>query len=340
MQNMEVSRKDLRLLMLHEFRLDRHATEATRNICATMGQGAVSYNTVVSWFQKFRGGSFELEDEPRAGRPQQVDLELLSSLVQEDPRLSTRCLAERLGCSHTAVENHLHKLGKTWKYGIFVPHNLSSEQLKHHVDVCMQLLTYRRTFEWLRNIVAGDEKWVLYVNYSRKRQWLGSGESGEPTPKGELHPRKIMLCVWWNVKGIVHWELLPTGSTINANVYCAQLDRVAEKLGDEQDRVYFLHDNARPHIAKLTQKKLLELKWTVLPQPPYSPDIAPTDFHLFRSLQDHLQGRKFDDDEQLTADLSDFFNEKSKDFYERGILSLPNRWTQIIENDGQYCFEI
>ena len=54
------------------------------------------------------------------------------------------------------------------------------------------------------------------------------------------------------------------------------------------------------------------------PHPAYSPDLAPTDYHLFRSLSNHLREKKFDDESSLKMDLADFFSQKSKDFYERG----------------------
>jgi histone-lysine N-methyltransferase SETMAR len=152
----------------------------------------------------------------------------------------------------------------------------------------MELLTSHCNYEWLRNLITGDEKWVMYANHMRKRQWLGVGQSGMATPKSDLHPKMLMLSVWWGVRGVIHWELLPTGSTVTADVYCEQLDRVAAQLQGKQDKVYFLHDSARPHIAKSTRQKLLELGWIVLPHPPYSPDLALTDYHLFRSLADYL----------------------------------------------------
>ena len=48
-----------------------------------------------------------------------------------------------------------------------------------------------------------------------------------------------MLSVWWGVRGINHWEVLPNGCNITADLYCQQLDHVAEKLQAKQDRVYF-----------------------------------------------------------------------------------------------------
>ena len=57
------------------------------------------------------------------------------------------------------------------------------------------------------------------------------------------------------VEGIIHWEMLPNGCTITADLYCQQLDRFAAKLQGKQDRIYFLHDNARPNITKSAREK-------------------------------------------------------------------------------------
>ena len=334
-----LSRKELRVLLLHEYRLGHKATEAARNICSTMGEDILSIRTAQHWFNRFKTGNFNLNDSRHSGRPVEVDVDVLKQLIEEDPRLTTRCLAERLGCSHTTVETHLNELGKAWKYGVWVPHELSPHQLQLRVDACMDLITSHRNFQWLCNIITGDEKWVLYVNHTLKRQWLGVGQVGLTTPKNDLHPKKIMLSVWWGVKGIIHWELLPAGCNITADLYCQQLDRVAAKLLGKQDRIYFLHDNARPHVAKSTREKLLKLGWITIPHPPYSPDLAPTDYHLYRSLSDYLREKKFDDENDLKMDLVKFFGQKSRGFYEHGILSLPERWRQVIDNNGAYIVE-
>lgn len=57
--------------------------------------------------------------------------------------------------------------------------------------------------------------------------------------------------------------------------------------------VAFLHDNAGPHASIITRQKLLQLRWDILVHSPYSPDLAPSDFHLFRSLQNTLMDNKF-----------------------------------------------
>ena len=113
---MYLSRREIRVLLLHEVHLGHKATEATNNICRTMGHNIISTRTAQWWFNRFDNGNFELDDSSRCGKPVEVDLDRLKQLIENDPRLMTRCLAEQLGCSHTTVETHLNELGKTWKY--------------------------------------------------------------------------------------------------------------------------------------------------------------------------------------------------------------------------------
>ena len=54
-----------------------------------------------------------------------------------------------------------------------------------------------------------------------------------------------------------------------------------------------LHDNAWLYVAKPAKTYLETLQWQVLPHPPYSPDIAPSDFHLLRSMAHGLADQRF-----------------------------------------------
>ena len=64
-----------------------------------MGKAVLSIRTAQHWFHRFKNGNFELDDLPHSGRSLQVDMDLLKKLIEQDSRLTTRCLAERLGCS-------------------------------------------------------------------------------------------------------------------------------------------------------------------------------------------------------------------------------------------------
>ncbi|GBP07750.1 Mariner Mos1 transposase [Eumeta japonica] len=58
-------------------------------------------------------------------------------------------------------------------------------------------------------------------------------------------------------------------------------------------KAILLHDNAQPHVAKPTKTYLETLQWEVLPHPPYSSGIAPSDFHLFHSIAHGLADQRF-----------------------------------------------
>ena len=130
-----------------------------------------------------------------------------------------------------------------------------------------------------------------------------------------------MLCIWWDWKGVLYYELLLENQTINSNKYCLQLDQLNAALNIKhpelvnRKRIIFHQDNARPHISLMTRQKLLQLGSEVLIHLLYSPDIAPSDFHLFWSLQNSLNGKNFNSLEDcIKGTLNSYLLKKIKSF--------------------------
>ncbi len=125
-------------------------------------------------------------------------------------------------------------------------------------------------------------------------------------------------------------------------VYIEQLTKLNNAVEEKRPEfiyrkgVAFHHDNAIPHTSLVTRQPLLELGWDVLPHPPYSPDLAPSDYSLFRSLQNFLNGKSFNNDDDVKSYLIQFFANKNQKFYGRGIMMLPERWQKVIDQTGQY----
>ena len=69
-----------------------------------------------------------------------------------------------------------------------------------------------------------------------------------------------------------------------------------------------VHDNAKPHSARITWEKILDLGWSVLTHLAYSLDLAPIDFHLFHSQQNALNDKKFSQD-QVKTFVENFLNQ-------------------------------
>ena len=141
---------------------------------------------------------------------------------------------------------------------------------------------------------------------------------------------------------IIHYELLKPNEKLNSEKYCQQLDNL--KIAVQKKRpamfnrknIILHHDKARPHAALGTRQKIAEVGWEILSHPPYSPDIASSDYHLFLSLQNFLTGKKFKNEEDVERALVQFFASKDETFFKNGIYKLPPRWQQIINNNGNY----
>ena len=155
---------------------------------------------------------------------------------------------------------------------------------------------------------------------------------GEPGPsrQNEISMLRRLCCAWWDQRGIIYYELLKPSETITGDRYQLQLIRLNQTLKEKRpewdnrhNKLILLHDNARPHVAKPIKKYLEGVKWEILPHPLYSPDIAPSDFHLFRSMQSALSGERFNSYEGIKKLLDEWIASKESDFFIRGIRLLP-----------------
>jgi transposase len=139
---------------------------------------------------------------------------------------------------------------------------------------------------------------------------------------------------------IIHYELLERNLTVTAERYCQQLRRLEETIQQKRPGrrhgVILQHDNARPHTANTTKAAIQELDWEILPHPPYSPGLDPSNYHLSRSLSNNLRGVSFSNNAELKNWLDDFFTAKPGDFFKRGIEILPERWEAVVINGGEY----
>ena len=151
-----------------------------------------------------------------------------------------------------------------------------------------------------------------------------------------------MLWIWWGKLGVVYLELLNSNITVTKELYRDQLDRVNDGISRlwlshlRRKGAILQHDKARPHISIKVQQKILQLGWEVLSHPPYSSDILPSDYHLFRSLQHHLTRQEFKDEETVRESISSFIASKPMKFISDGIENLAQRRKMVIDNEGNY----
>ena len=103
-----------------------------------------------------------------------------------------------------------------------------------------------------------------------------------------------------------------------------------------QHKVIFLHDNSPSRTAKRVKETIETFSWEILAHAAYSPDLAPSNYHLFASLGDVLTEQRFTSYENVREWLDNWFDLKDEQVYWRGIHHLPERWGKCVNSNGDY----
>jgi histone-lysine N-methyltransferase SETMAR len=148
----------------------------------------------------------------------------------------------------------------------------------------------------LNRIVTGDQLWVHhYQPKSRCASMQWKHPSSPSTKMFKVTPSagKVMLTFLGDSHGVLLASFHKHGENVNSDSYCEVLSKLWAAIhrkgpGQLVRRVLLQHNNARPHTARATQERIQELQWELPEHPPYSPDLAPSDFHLFGLLKTTL----------------------------------------------------
>ncbi|GFX46202.1 histone-lysine N-methyltransferase SETMAR [Trichonephila clavipes] len=215
---MSVDKVHLRHCILYEFQKGSNASVACKNLCAVFGKDIVNVRTCQRWFSKLRAGDLSLQESDRSGRPSKMDNDVLISMLENNPHLTSREIAEEFGIHHTTVGDYIISLGFVFKQSVWVPHELTEKNLSDRVRMCSSHLIRHNVEPFFDKLITGDEKWILYENIKKKNSYCKPGTSSATVPKRSIHQRKVLLCLWWDRKGPVYYELLKQGKFINADL--------------------------------------------------------------------------------------------------------------------------
>ncbi|XP_065645695.1 histone-lysine N-methyltransferase SETMAR-like [Hydra vulgaris] len=179
---MELSRKEKRLLLNFQFKLNLNASEAARNICEAYGDGTMPICTAQYWFKIFREEEDRLTDMPRSGGRNEINRQAAINRVEEDPSMSCRLLANEFECHHSTIEDIFHKAGRKCLKSKCVPYELTDAQKKKRFDACNRVFErYSNDQLDLEQIVTCDEKWVAFDNPHRGNEWRSLGQPSSST---------------------------------------------------------------------------------------------------------------------------------------------------------------
>lgn len=312
------------------------------------GENCLGYASVKRWVVHFKNGNTDITDKPRSGRPLSAataeNKASVDGLIRNDRRISCRIIANSVGISVGTAQAIVAELGYSKVCARWVPRQLTEELKLKRLNVCTELLK-RYASEgdaFMNNIITGDESWAHHYTPETKRQSMQWHHLGSPPPKKfKVTPSagKVMVTVFWDMQGVLLVEFLPKGETINSERYKQTLRKLAvaiRRKRPDMKNVILHHDNARPHTAHATIADIATRGWVVLPHPPYSPDLAPSDFFLFGPLKDYLRGQTFHNDDEVKAAVRTWVRQCEPHFFANGFTQWRNRWDKCVVRSGDY----
>lgn len=339
------------MLIKHYFLRKKTILETKTKLEKYYGDSSPSYGMIQKWFTEFRCGRTSTSDAPRSGRPKEVTTEeminKIHDIVLNDRRVKVREISDMVNISKERVGNILHEVLNMKKLSArWVPRLLTADQKRVRVTTSTESLAkfQRNPEEFLRRFITVDETWIHHYTPETKvqsKQWVEAGGSAPKKAKTVPSAGKVMATVFWDAHGIILIDYLKKGKSITGQYYVALLDQLNNEIKEKRPhlarkKVLFHHDNAPAHSSAIATAKLVELRYELLPHPPYSPDLAPSDFFLFPNMKKWLAGKKFTSNSEVIAETEAYFADFDKSYYADGLKKLEYRWTKCIELKGDY----
>lgn len=269
--------------------------------------------------------------------------ELILDALHTNPYSSVREISYMTGISKSSVYRILTvNLNYQIKRLRYVPHFLTSSQKVKRVKLAQLLL---QTIKNARHqnfsyFYTGDESW-FYLSNDHEKIWLAPEEEIPLRERKMIYTKKFMVSIFWNVNGFLLIDILDEGSTFNSDYFIhnilERINGLTQEWSEKEQRNITLHfDNARPHTAEKVRQYMKCNKMKRAPHPPYSPDIAPSDFYLFGYIKEKLKGCTFNSAEQLLDAIIQISEDISKETLKKVFLHWEKRLQKVIDTNGDF----
>ncbi|UYV74676.1 hypothetical protein LAZ67_12000499 [Cordylochernes scorpioides] len=321
------------------------STDDVISLVEELTEATLDRSNVYRWYKMFSEGREDVNDEERAGRPSTSTtaekINEVEKMILGNGRITVREVSEDLNISIGSCHSiFINDLGMRRVATKFVPKLLNCDQKQHRMNIANEMLdSVRDEPNLLQRVITGDEAWVYGYDVETKAQSSQWKLPHEPRPKKARQVRsnvKVLLTVFFDCRGVVHHEFLPQGRTVKKEYYLQVMrnlrEAIRQKLPDLWKNKNWLlhHDNAPAHTSLLVRDFLAKNNTLMMPQPPYSPDLAPCEFFLFPKLKRPMKGRRYATlDEIKTASKEELKKTKKKIFLKKNVADTPEDWNPL-----------
>lgn len=321
------------------------------DMVGTLGDSAPSYATVKRWISECKRGRTSTESEPNPGRPSdascQENIDAVQDMILSNRRHTVRKIAETMGIG-TATAHHIisevlgyHKVCARW-----VPRMLTNENRRTREQSSRENLELfnHNPEDFCARYVTMDETWAHHFDPETKQQsmqWKHPESPREVKFRKMSSAGKVMASVFWDAKGVLMVDYLERGKTITGAYYAGLLHKLRDAIKEKRrgklsKKIIFHQDNAPAHTSNVAMAAIHDCGFELLSHPPYSPDLAPSDFHLFRHLKESLRGTAFEGDEDVISAVNQWFQDQDEKFFLEGVQALKHRWEKCVQLRGDY----
>lgn len=273
--------------------------------------------TLCNWRKKYLEKTFSIEDKRKGSK--KTPISKYKKIAQEFRRSgcnSVKQYAKQTGKPRSSVAYALHKAGMHYGKMIEVPKILNSSQRKERVDNSKVMLSILKDAERVdfQNIITLDET-PFYFENKTKMGWYIDGKPIPRVEKPSLKQKKVTLTIAWGVRGAVVVKCIAGENRINAEYFCKSTLAGIERWVRKNNKYagissYYIHmDNAPCHKAAYTQDYMDSHQIIKMLHPPYSPDLAPCDFHLFGYMKNVFANTIFKSMEEIEEKISEWINQ-------------------------------
>ena len=170
--------------------------------------------------------------------------------MRENRRLTVRSIAEQVNIDRETVRKILTEdLDMRKMCAQMVPKELTEEQKQRRVTICQDLL--ERQDDSLGRVITDDETWVYKYDSETKRQSAQWKTANSPQPKMFCQSKSRVKTMY--IRGIVHYEFVPTGQTVNQVYYLEVLERLRKKVRNDPNFLPTTHGSCITTMHLLTR---------------------------------------------------------------------------------------
>jgi histone-lysine N-methyltransferase SETMAR len=249
--------------------------------------------------------------------------------------------------SYSTVIRHLpSSLGMKDFYLRWMPYELTSDLHCRRLEMRGRLLPMLevRELDLFRMLVTEDESWLL-SEYQHSTKWSVARDEVPTRVSQTIGTKTVMLTLIWGIDGFHVVNMMPLGGCFNIEYFLTHItDPLLAKAFPEGRKSHALQlsvhlHHCRIHSSNASKQFFDGNSLVAVPHPPYNPDLAPSDFWLFRHIKIFRAGRVFNDADELLEAVIEFLNEIQPSELQVVFHHSIERVKWVLANNEDYCHE-